>query len=281
MIPGPGTLRPVPPTLSGEQLRRFGEDGYVVIPDVVPQPLLDAADHELDALVATEPPTVTVEHPLATRSWFLPPERLPAADAALRKSGGLALAAQLVAPLHLDHGLDHIQVVLNLPVHPHRPGGPHIDGHRAALDRPGSFTMLAGVYLVDELERQGGNLWVWPGSHLVHQRLFQERGVKALLPVDGQTSLLSPPVALGSPTPVTARRGDLLLAHFLLGHNSGGNTTDHIRRILYFRLSCDGHEGRWEQTFLDPFTEFAPVHRALDVSSPVPALGPEGVHPPK
>ena len=60
-----------------------------------------------------------------------------------------------------------------------------------------------------------------------------------------------------------ARRGDLLLAHFLLGHNSGGNTTDRVRRIAYYRLSCTGHEDRWEDTFLDAFTEYAPVQRQL------------------
>ncbi len=60
-----------------------------------------------------------------------------------------------------------------------------------------------------------------------------------------------------------ARRGDVLLAHFLLGHNTGDNTTDRVRRIAYYRLSCEGHEGRWEETFLDAFTEYAPVRRQL------------------
>jgi hypothetical protein len=45
----------------------------------------------------------------------------------------------------------------------------------------------------------------------------------------------------------------------MLGHNSSGNGTDEMRRIIYFRLSCDGHRDRWQQTFLDPLTEFAPL----------------------
>ena len=35
--------------LSGDQLRRFGEDGYLVVPGVVPEDLLAAVDQEIDA----------------------------------------------------------------------------------------------------------------------------------------------------------------------------------------------------------------------------------------
>jgi hypothetical protein len=51
-------------------------------------------------------------------------------DAALRGSPAIRLAEALVTPLTLDHGLDHIQVALNIPPFSHRPGAPHIDGHR-------------------------------------------------------------------------------------------------------------------------------------------------------
>jgi hypothetical protein len=67
--------------------------------------------------------------------------------------------------------------------------------------------------------------------------------------------MLDPTPALRDPVPVSARRGDPLLAHYLLGHNTGGNTTDRFRRIAYYRLGCAGHEGRWEETFLDAFAE--------------------------
>jgi hypothetical protein len=66
---------------------------------------------------------------------------------------------------------------------------------------------------------------VWPGSHLLH----------------------------------------LLLAHFLLGHNIGGNVTDRVRRIVYCRLRCQGHEARWPETFLDAFAEYEPVREAARV----------------
>ena len=253
--------------LSDEQRRRFAADGFVLVPGVVDEALLRAADAEVDALLAATPPPVGTVGPLF---HFLPPDRLPAADAALRDSGALDLADELVAPHRLGHALDHIQVALNIPPYPHRPGAPHIDGHRPDEDIV-SFTMLAAIFLGDESAPDRGNLWVWPGSHRGHQQLFAERGVDVLKVVSGHAIMLDPPVWLGPGEPLLARRGDLLLAHFLLGHNIGGNTSADTRRILYYRLAADGHAGRWSATFLDPLTEY-PSLRAVAPDGPfVPA----------
>jgi ectoine hydroxylase-related dioxygenase (phytanoyl-CoA dioxygenase family) len=246
--------------LSDVQLRRFATDGYVVIPGAVPEHLLAEADAEIDAVVAADPPAPETVGP---HFYFLPPSGLPASDAVLRRSDAFAMAGALVAPYRLDHGLDHIQIALNIPPYRHRPGGPHLDGHRPEQDRPHSFTMLAAVFLCDESSPDSGNLWVWPGSHRVHQQMFAERGSRTLLPVSGHTLSLDSPPTLGAAVPVLGRRGDLLLAHFLLGHNIGGNVRSHTRRILYYRLSCHDHADRWEATFLDALTEYQPV-RALD-----------------
>jgi hypothetical protein len=249
--------------LSEEQRRRFATDGYVLVPGVVDESLLRAADAEVDALVTATPAAAGTVGP---SFHFVAPARLPAADAALRDSGALALADELVAPHHLDHALDHIQVALNIPPYPHRPGAPHIDGHRPD-EQIGSFTMLAAIFLGDETAPDRGNLWVWPGSHRGHQQLFAERGVDVLQAVSGHAIMLDPPVWLGPGEPLLAGRGDLLLAHFLLGHNIGGNTSTDTRRILYYRLAADGHAGRWAETFLDPFTEY-PSLRAVAPGGP-------------
>jgi hypothetical protein len=44
---------------------------------------------------------------------------------------------------------------------------------------------------------------------------------------------------------VHAGRGDLLLSHYLTGHNKGGNTSAHVRRTIYFRLAVPGHAEQW------------------------------------
>ena len=155
--------------LTSAQLREFGERGYLVVPQVVGEAWLSAADAEIDRLVAANPPSGDT---VGKHFFFLPPGDLPAADAALTASGALALAEELTAPEHLELILHHIQVALNIPPNPHRPGGPHIDGHvrqRPDQSAPDSFTLLAGIFLSDETEVDSGALWVWPRSHLVHE----------------------------------------------------------------------------------------------------------------
>ena len=252
--------------LTEEQRRQFASDGYVVVPGVVDETLLRAADAEVDELVAGSPaPAGTV----GAHFYFLPPDRLPAADAALRESSALGLAGELVAPHHLDHALDNIQVALNIPPYPHRPGAPHIDGHRPDEDI-GSFTMLAAIFLTDESVPDRGNLWVWPGSHRGHQRLFRERGADVLKAVSGHAIMLDPPAWFGPGEPLLAGRGDVLLAHFLLGHNIGGNMSAGTRRILYYRLAAEGHNERWVDTFLDPFTEYPSLRQLAPTEPSVP-----------
>jgi ectoine hydroxylase-related dioxygenase (phytanoyl-CoA dioxygenase family) len=243
--------------LSSEQLVRFARCGYVVVRGVVSEDLLSAADAEIDRVIERDaPPRDRVGH----HFYFRNASQLPAADAALRRSAALALAERLVEPARLDHAFDQIQIALNIPPYPHRPGGPHLDGHRPDQDRPDSFTMLGAIFLVDESAPDSGNLWVWPGSHLVHQLMFAERGPRILLGVSGHTLTLDDPPELPDPHPVLAQRGDLLLAHYLLGHNIGGNVSGRTRRILYYRLSCSGHDERWEDTFLDALTEYPSLH---------------------
>lgn len=244
--------------LSQDQLVRFATDGYLLVSGAVEERYLVPLDQEIDRLLESDPPPAGISGP---HNYFLPPERLPAADAALRVSGALELARQLVAPRPLDHGLDHIQLALNFPTLSHRPGGPHLDGHRPEQAEPDSFSLLAGIYLVDDAEIDVGNLWVWPGSHLIHSQVFEDRGPHCLLATSGHVTLLDDPPPLGPGTPVIARRGDLVLAHFLLGHNWSGNQASRVRRIAYYRLSCEAHRQRWAETFLDPWAEYEPVRR--------------------
>ena len=249
--------------LTADDLRRFATDGYLVVPDVVPETLLRPADAEVDELIDDEAPDEGDGGP-GQSAWFLPRSRLPRCERVLRRSPALETAEELVRPHALDFAFDHIQIAITVPPWSHIPGGPHIDGHGPGQDPPASFTLLAGVLLTDQHDQQSGNLWVWPGSHLDHQRLFHERGTKVLHQTGGHSTLLDPPARLQSPVGITGRRGDLLLAHFLLGHNKGGNTASQVRRTIYYRLAVPGHPDRWEQTFLDAWTEYPSVRRAVE-----------------
>jgi hypothetical protein len=85
-----------------EDLRRFGRDGYLVAPDVVPEPLLAAADVEVDRLLGQVRPVEGTGGPGANL-WFPPRARLPDCDRVLRDSPALGIADELVAPHPLDH----------------------------------------------------------------------------------------------------------------------------------------------------------------------------------
>ncbi len=91
--------------LTEQQRRQFASDGYVLVPGVVDETRLGAADAEVDELVVGSPAPVGT---IGAHFYFLPPDRLSAADAALRDSDALGLADELVAPNHLDHALGHI-----------------------------------------------------------------------------------------------------------------------------------------------------------------------------
>src|SRR3546814_1350928 len=147
--------------LDDGQRRHFASGGYVVVPGVVDEALLDAADAEVDGLVTEAP---APEDTVGAHFHFVSPDRLPACDAALRDTGALAVAEALVAPHRLDHAHDHIQVALSLPPHPHRPGAPHIDGHRPD-EEVAPFTMLAAASLRATSTPDRGTLRVWPGPH--------------------------------------------------------------------------------------------------------------------
>ncbi len=251
----PSSIGSLVNVLTDEQLITFARDGYVVIRSVVDEALLVAVDAEIDRLLERDPP---LPNEWNRHGYAPPPTEMPSCVIALHESGALALAEQLVAPHRLENLVNHVNVVVNYPGHAHWPGAPHLDMHDGVTSPP-SFTVLVGIYLGDESSDHRGNLYVWPGSHFDHARLFNERGVDVLQQTFGHGMALDPPMRLQAPNPVPvlAKRGDIVLAHFMLGHNASGNETEQMRRMLYFRLSAEGHRERWQQTFLDPLTEYS------------------------
>jgi hypothetical protein len=106
------------------QLREFGDNGYLVLPGVVPERLLAVVDAEIDALVADSPPPVDA---ISNHSYARPPGTLPASGAALWDSPAIQLAEALVAPRTLNHDLHHIQVALNIAPSAGRPSSSRTD----------------------------------------------------------------------------------------------------------------------------------------------------------
>ena len=239
-----------------DQLRAFADRGYIVIGNVIPCELMRTAMLHIDDLIKQDPP------PPDRRGFhFYWRNAMPPSDPLLSLVTGSPawdIAEDLIKPLGLA-APQQAQVSLNIPPWDHRPGGPHLDGLTPTepSGRPGTFTMLAGLFLTDQQSCDMGNLWVWPGSHHVIAAHLRDRGPDALL------GMAHPALALGQPEQIVGAAGDLLLAHYLLGHNMGGNLSASVRRVVYFRLLSQGHAARWRQCVQDPLLEFAPVRAAV------------------
>jgi hypothetical protein len=121
--------------------------------------------------------------------------------------------------------------------------------------------LLVGIMLTDQIERDAGNLWVWPATHYTHAEHFTQAGPDALIAAGGY-----PPIELPAPEQVVGHAGDVLFAHYLLAHNIGGNTSNMTRRMIYLRLECEGHRERWRAFMQDAMLELGPVRAAMSTT---------------
>jgi hypothetical protein len=237
--------------LSDGQVNEFAERGFVLVPQVVQEDVLARAARRVDEVVAADPPDGDKR---GSHFYVLPSSDEPALIAPLTSSPAFGLAGELAGTGTLEVP-SQVQIALNIPPYPHRPGVPHID---AASPEPsggpvrGTFTLLAGILMTDQLTGNSGNLWVWPGTHLAHAAYFREHGPDLFCAY--------PPIDLPEPVQVKGRAGDLLLAHYLLGHNIGGNDESaQTRRALYFRISAAGHASHRSEFLQDAWHDYEPV----------------------
>jgi len=219
--------------LNRGQLEEFAQRGFLMLPGVVPRAVVDAAARAIDELIDREPPGPDVRGPF---NYFPEAARAPELAALLTGSPAFGLAEALTGPA--THHIDGF---------PPEPGG-----------RPGTFTMLAGVLMSDQRAQDAGNLWVWPGTHLTHAEYFRGHGPGAFFAAGGY-----PPIKLPEPEQVTGEAGDLLLAHYLLGHNIGGNTSQAVRRAVYYRVKRAGHDPRWRAFLADPWLDYDAIRGVL------------------
>jgi len=121
---------------------------------------------------------------------------------------------------------------------------PHIDGFASGLNglekgKIYNHTVLVGVFLTPVRTEFAGNFTVWPGSHYVYEKYFRETGKRAM-------SEPPPTPELGEPFQLMCEVGDVVLAHYQLGHAAAVNTSDVDRIAVYFRVWLRAMElDRW------------------------------------
>lgn len=238
----------------------FRRQGYLVVPGVLTPREIAAGREVVAAMLAKQPPAQGHVGPHFIFRRF-GEQGHPLLDFFYETRIG-ELAGQLpAAGLGLERP-EGVQVATTIPPWPHRPGGPHVDGLSPAEPdgRPGTFSMLAGVWLTDQTAPGRGNLWLWPGTHLRFGQYLAERGADALTRVEDLGPGPYPGIELGEPVQAVGPVGSVLFAHYLLAHNIGehdGPAGDERRETLYYRLHADGHRDRWREAVTAPLREFA------------------------
>jgi Phytanoyl-CoA dioxygenase (PhyH) len=263
LLPPPMLSPYVGQVLDDDQISEFAERGFVLVPQVVAAEVLAEAARRIDEIVAADPPAADRR---GNHFYFLETKNEPALLAPLTGSPAFGLAEQLAGAGTLEVPWQ-VQVALNIPPYSHRPGIPHIDAANAEpAGEPvrGTFTLLAGILMTDQLAENSGNLWVWPGTHLTHAAYFRDHG--------SHLFCAYPPVDLPEPEQVKGRAGDLLLAHYLLGHNIGGNyESRQTRRALYFRVATADHASHRSEFLRDAWLDYPPI-RSRTVAPSVPPV---------
>jgi len=250
--------------LSSADLAHFKEKGYIILRNAVPPELIRSAlrsiNHQLGRPDCWEVDKDPLNNNAAQLSLKLP--RQGVGRDIFNKSPvfwsavNVLLGAGNVAPWNQGQ-----QVALRFPLPPGvgqdvpdiRPGTRyHIDG--MGQNKLCPFSLLCGVALSEQMRTNMGNLHVFPGSHL-DERLHKY--YVDLINDDNQNETDDRKPNLGDSEQVLLRPGDVVLAHQLLAHRVGLNSSEHIRYQLYYRVSHKDHALLKPRIVEEPWVEFA------------------------
>ena len=221
-------------------------DGFVVIPGVVSKIQVDRALKNINHSLGDKGMHPDELNTLRSQSYCKEIQDSREIMGLLDETLALSLAESAIGVGKIKPIWDG-QIALRFPSHQDPPGSPraHIDGiysphNGVKKGEISNFTALVCVLLSDLPESNAGNFTVWPGSHLKHENHFKEHGADALLAG-------MPAIDIGEPSQITGKAGDIVIAHYLLGHSVAPNVSANIRYAIFFRLQHILHnEQKWE-----------------------------------
>ncbi len=227
------------------QKREFYTNGYLHIPGVVPEIMVNEALRNINHSIGNGISMEEIET-LRIISFCNEIKRSACIMDLLYKTPAIDLIESLVGSNKLQP-VTYGQVAIRFPLMDDPPiiSYPHLDGMHAPLNGVPAgiiqnFTVLAGVLLSEVTDDYSGNLTVWPGTHHQYEEYFQKHGSQALL--EGM-----PPIELPEPVQLRGKPGDLYLAHYLLAHTAGPNVSPHPRYATFYRMfHVDTAQYHWE-----------------------------------
>jgi hypothetical protein len=226
--------------LTYAQKQEIFEKGFVKIPGVVPQVMVNAALRAINHSVG-EGMNVDDMVTFRARSYCPELQKTPVITDLLNKTPAWELAESAIGAGNIKP-VGGGQIALRFPSlqDPPRKPGCHLDGmHSPHNGVPKgtiqNFTMLVGVYLSDVPAPYCGNFTAWPGTHHIYEKYFREQGPESLL--EGM-----PNVELPAPEQITGKAGDVILTHYQIAHGAAPNVSPHVRYAIFFRLRHINHD---------------------------------------
>lgn len=254
--------------LTPTQKRQFAEEGYLHIPGVVPQVLVDAARQAVNHSIGYV--GLGGEDPENSRSAFFCAELLeaPVILDLFNRSPVMTLAESLMGKgnvLPLKRAKPYPRFPLPPgqdppPIRGHLDGiGNGSNGMAKGVYRRG-FTAFAVIYLADVTGPYSGNFTVWPKSHRFFADYFQREGHEVLAQGMPRVELPEGPVMLN------ARAGDLILAHHQIFHDACPNASPNVRLAVIARLQHKECLENEYAAFTDIWREWPGVSEALEAA---------------
>lgn len=250
------------------QKQAIRDQGYVVVPGVVPRVMVDAAVRAINHSVGEGMPADQIRT-MRARSYCRELQGDPVITDLFSATPARAMAESVIGAGKLKP-VGGGQIALRFPSlgDPTPPRG-HLDGmHSPDNGVPegtiSNFTMLVGVLLSDLTEPYAGNFTVWPGTHRIYERFFREHGPDALL--NGM-----PPVETGEPHQITGPAGTVVFCHYQMKHGAAPNVSPHTRYAIFFRLNHVDHNGYRPESMTDIWLEWEGMREVLEEAPAVHA----------
>ncbi|MCE9589857.1 MAG: phytanoyl-CoA dioxygenase family protein [Planctomycetes bacterium] len=252
--------------LTRAQLRKIHRDGFVRLPRLIPPEMVRAARRAINHSLGEEGMNKEALPTMRAQSYCRELTRDPVILNLLNASPAFPALESAVGPGKLRRA-EGSQIALRFPAKSDAAGKPHphIDGMYTPQNgvKEGTishFTMLAAVFLSDVTAPNSGNFTVWPGTHRLFESHFRQHTPQSLL--QGM-----PTIEMPEPHQVLARAGDVVLAHYQVGHSVAPNTSPNIRYAVFFRLDHTEHASFGWDVMTDIWLEWAGVRAAVGAVS--------------
>jgi hypothetical protein len=254
--------------LTRQQKLEFYENGYLKIPGVAPQIMVDAAKHAINHSLGEEGMNKDELPILRAQSYCKEIRNSAAITDLVNRTPMIAIVESMFGEgnvLPVKGG----QIALRFPRAPYAERGEprgHLDGLGSGTNgRPKGeyhrgFTALAVVLLSDLPEAYSGNFTVWPKSHRFFEEYFIKNGHEVLAQGMPQVDLPEGPVQ------ITGKPGDVVITHHQLVHTAGPNHSPNIRYAAIFRLRHKDCEANGIAAYTDIWKEWPGIRAALEVN---------------